>query len=510
MRISTIVTVVLCLMASLSFAQKHSLEDVISARLSGNGAIFKDNVVTGYFAFYQYGKKSGGKKSYQLNILDQNLTPLSNKKFTSEDRLSAMEAAYNGDLIMVKFYNASERQYELKTYNEKAEQVSSKTIAAKKMVNMYQSKPGADDDGENVTIVPVEGQGFVHYAIRREGGAFSETFSEITFVPNDKTKKSWTWTTPDADRVYEYGDILGSDGKNIYAVVTKRTKVTSRDSEDFILAIDIATGKKAFEKSTEDKKHALFVLNGLIDLNGNLRINGLYFDKDAKPAKDGSLGMFSMEMTATGEVVNRSYQSWEKDVAKFLSVSDKGKSKDFGFIYFHKFIQTSDGKTFAIGENYKPNAGASVAASVLSGNLSLWYKIQDLYVFEFDPSFKLKDVKVFEKTSSSFETEAMAGPRLLGHYMKFLGAFDYSYTQLSGDKSTFNVGYIDYSREKGDRGNYFGAINYDGNKFTTDKIKFEKKSTWFQVYPAKPGHVMILEYYRKEQRLDMRIEKLNM
>jgi hypothetical protein len=77
--------------------------------------MLKDNVVTGYYSFYQLDKKDKKTRNYQLNILDQNLTPLSNKKFSSQEDLVALEAAFNGELLMIKFFDDKSDKYILIT-----------------------------------------------------------------------------------------------------------------------------------------------------------------------------------------------------------------------------------------------------------------------------------------------------------------------------------------------------------------------------------------------------------
>lgn len=118
----------------------------------------------------------------------------------------------------------------------------------------------------------------------------SHTYNEITFIPNNKETKSWTWTTSEDSEDFEWGDILGSNGKVLMCLVNKRHKLMSSDVEDFILGIDIATGKKLFEYPLEDKKFAVSTLNAIAEPDGNFQIFGLYFNKDAKTAKGKQLG----------------------------------------------------------------------------------------------------------------------------------------------------------------------------------------------------------------------------
>jgi hypothetical protein len=133
-----------------------------------------------------------------------------------------------------------------------------------------------------------------------------------------------------------------------------------------------------------------------------------------------------------------------------------------------------------------------------------------MYIFEFNGNFDLKNVSVFDKTKSSYTYPVVTGGnRMTGLYLNYTNSFDYSFTQMSKDKSKFSVGYVDYDKKKGDKGWYFGSINYNDGQLKTDKVKFDKKATWQHVYPGKPGYVMISEYFKKEKKLEFRMEKLN-
>jgi hypothetical protein len=55
-----------------------------------------------------------------------------------------------------------------------------------------------------------------------------------------------------------------------------------------------------------------------------------------------------------------------------------------------------------------------------------------------------------------------------------------------------------------------GAIVYTPEKvFSVDKMPLNRKSTEYYVYRAKEGYVLITEYFRKEKRIDTRLEKIN-
>jgi hypothetical protein len=498
-----------CLIMQSLVAQKQVLNDVLQAKTRGTGAILKDNVVTGYYSFYQLDKKDKKTRNYQLNILDQNLTPLSNKKFSSQEDLIALEASFNGELLMIKFFDDKSDKYILKTYDQNAEQVSSKTVESKKIYNPYAAYK-TEDDTEDNTVTAIEGLGFVHFVTRVRGGSMSHTYNDIMFIPNGKDAKGWTWQTSEKSEDFEMGDYLGYSNNVILCLVTKRHKLLSSDLEDFILGLDATTGKKLFEKPLEDRKFSISTLNATTDTKGNFQLFGLYFPKEAKTAKASSLGIFGFTIDITGNVLAREYESWEQDVSKFLKVNEKGKIKDVGYLFFHKFVRTADNKIFGIAEQYKTNTGASIALSLLSGGATS-FTVGDMYILEFDDKFDLKNVSVFDKTSTDYNVRGVAigSGRAMGVFLNYLDAYDYSFTQVSKDKTKFSVGFVDYDKKKGDKGWYFGSINYSDGKLKTDKLKFDKKATWQHVYQGKPGYVMISEYFKKEKKLEFRMEKVN-
>ncbi len=68
---------VLALIILISFtdlnAQTQVLNNVLSAKTRGTGAIIKENTVMGYYSFYELDKKDRKTRNYQLSIYDQNL-----------------------------------------------------------------------------------------------------------------------------------------------------------------------------------------------------------------------------------------------------------------------------------------------------------------------------------------------------------------------------------------------------------------------------------------------------
>ncbi len=483
-------------------AQKQTFKDVLSAGSKESGPIIKDNVVVGYYSFYQFGKKDKKKSYYKLNIYDENLAQLSSKNFSSLGYLSIIEAAYNGDLIMIKFFDGANQKFLFKTFDQNAEQVSSSEPSAKNLdiVSTQRFATQRSEEGEGQSLTPIAGEGFAHFITKSRGGKFSRSYNEINFIPNKTESKGWTWTTSKDSEFFEWGNILGYGNKTLLCLINKRRKLASKDIEDFILGIDINTGKTIFEHSLEDDQYVASVSDVIVEPNGNFLLFGFYFEKTAKTLTANSLGLFSFEIDNTGKVLKRTYKSWVKDISNLLKMDKKGEIEDAGYVFFHKFVKTADNKIFGIGEQFQPkNSG-------LSTNIH----IKNIHIFEFDNNFDLKSTKSFDKLPSKVSFPSiMSSSRFLGNYAKNANGFDYSFTQKSKDNSKFSIGYINYEKAKEGKEYYLGIINYNEGKLASEKIKFDKKADWLHVYPGKPGYIMISEYFEKEQRLEFRMEKIN-
>jgi hypothetical protein len=178
-------------------------------------------------------------------------------------------------------------------------------------------------------------------------------------------------------------------------------------------------------------------------------------------------------------------------------------------------IQTPDGNIYAIGEGYKRVAsGLGIALKVMGGNTSVTkFQITDLAVINFDKDFNLKGVKIYPKTETNIEMSSQfdfVSVSLLGKHIKYtMGGFDYRYVQANGDNSNFSICYSDFEKTKDYKGGTFKSISFNNGKFTEDRIATKSAASSSWVLPGKLGQVLLIDYYKKEKRLEAHFEKLN-
>ncbi len=498
--------------------QKLEINDVRSARLRNSGSILEGNEVKGYYVFYQSDKVDKKTNEYTLQISDQNLNKIKDIVFTDDKDVQLLESSYNGTSIMFLFYNKKEKTLEYRAYDFTGKQTMTYTKELNKKSKMlieatYGSK---SEDGSNEALFDIENRGYVTIYPVKDGKYFSY---EVNYFFTDR-RKQWTYEAAEeqedkwASAVY-----LGNTDSLVLFEVVKQKGMLSGKPHSWVLGLNMFTGKKAFEVSTETETDYKFFPVNISTINGKKEffLMGTYYNMDDKILKDKSLGIAAWTMDDKGKIIAKKYNSWEGQIGKYLSTDQKGRVQNIGYIYFHKILQTQDGNFYAIGEGYQKVVSAlGVMSSVLNrgsgGVANFKIKVTDMVLMQFNKDFEIKGATIYDKNNNSVEMPAgagMASPHVMALMVKAMGGFDYDFTKSDKNKSTFQTGYSDYEKSKDYKGQTFNTISYNNGKITTDKINLVSKASSMKVFPAKTGSVMIMEYFKKEKKLDLRLEKMN-
>lgn len=520
------VSVMLCLLSVMVCLQpvrleaqaKLSIEKVYSAYLRSSGTISEKGQIKGYYFLYQSDKIDKHTDEYTLQILDENLNKVSSIKFEDSKKLSLLESAYNGNSLSFLFKNEDTKTLDMKVYdlNGKLKYTYSRDFDKKTDELMKHYATLHTDEGMNKNVFDLGEHGYVSVLPMRDGKL--RTYEVDYYSSQDK--KQWTYVPEDDGERYSMAEYLGCTDSLIILEVMKKNRALSGKITAHLVGVNFVTRKRVFDIDNANENY-LFSATGVYPLEGTgkMMVMGSYFEKNADVAKDFSKGLAVYEISTSGKILTRAYNSWTEDFARYLPTNSKGKIDHVGFLYIHKVIKTPGGKIFVVGEGYKKVASAGGIALTTLGVLSgvggdagvTKVVITDLVIMEFNEKYKVQNATIYEKTQNN----ALGGPmsdensqHFLAVYLKSVGAFDYAFTTGDEDNSNFTVCYGDYVRSSEYRGQTFNSIHYNGSKFSTDKIQLKSKASSMRVFPAKAGSVMILEYFKKEKRLDFRLEKL--
>ena len=502
--------------AHATTAQKLSIENVRTVSLRSTGAIKTHEEVKGYFTLYQGDKIDRNTNEYALQIMDENLNKVKEVKFTDSRKVQLLESAYNGTDLIFKFFDEEQKLIDFRVYGFDGKKKFNYQREVDKKTKRYMENMEAflKNNVENKTIFPVGDRGYISVIPVREEGDFTY---EVSYYGSGK-KSTWTFNPDGEDSKIAQAQYLGTtDSVAVFSVLKKSRKYTNKSSA-FLVGLYLHNGKLAFDFETDRDKYNFLPMN-ISTINGttNFLVMGQYCDKEDNISKGKSLGMGMWLLNSKGSILNAKYNSWATEISKHLSVNAKGRVADIGYIYFHKILQTEDGNFFAVGEGYKRQADAAgIALNVLGGGQhasTTKIKVTDMLLLNFDQQFNVKAATIYDKNPTNvtlWPGMDFANLPSVAMWVKyFFDGFDYAFTQADKSHSTFTVGYIDFVKEKDYKGGTFNSITYHNGQFTQDKFNLVKKGSSLKVYEAKLGSIMIAEYFRKEKRFEMRLEKVN-
>jgi hypothetical protein len=519
---STFITAILFATASV-FAQTIEYKDIYKFNKRGSGAIIESNNVVGYYSFHAIEKVDRKNIAYSVNFLDNNLNKATDFEVVRDKKSYLVDAVYNQNSFMLCFLQ--KKSLEFVTYDKSGKQLGSHMIEDIPRMELYNIQLAMkNDENENSSVFPLGNQGFVRSTFTKN----DRDGYEIQAYNNDMSSKWIYGSNPESD-LLEYSDILYCSENYIgITVIKKKTMMTKKFDTDFIL-LDAKTGKELCNVPMRDVTDGeLSLLNIFVDdAKAEVLLTGEYYMPKDEVMKDKSIGMYVKRVRTDGSDIVFKKFAWGKEIANFkqqnLSEDDKDKDKGTNQIWFHKFVYGKNGHLYAVGEQYRKQASAAgIAMNVLnggggSGASNVEIKVGNMILVDFDANMEMIDYKIIPKKTRRVmlpEGYGLTSPQSLAAFLVGYGHFDYDFTSYDAAKDQFQMVYSDAdrkeekeSKEKSDV--MIGVIGIDkaGVK-TTSRIPINTDARYIWYRPAKAGYILIGEYYRKDRRVVMRLEKL--
>ncbi|MEM9918600.1 MAG: DUF6770 family protein [Bacteroidota bacterium] len=507
-------------------AQKAKFEDVLSVQLQNMGPILENNLVKGYYMFYKVDKVDRKSNAYMLRILDANLKDVAKKKMINTKYTVMTEAVYNGEVFLFSFLDTRKKILTLQTYNREMKKLGNLTYQLDKWgMTQYVASGGSPGNtpeaSNNRLIFPADKDGFIRYSMQKN----KKVGYTIEYLPNDLKKTgSWKKSSPEGSKTMFMASHGLSDDKYVISTIISKPKYISNKDVNFELQmIEINSNKEVFRIPLKSSRYNYSFMNAFMENDEkSIIVFGEFYDSDENIFKGKSNGLYTMRLDLNGKVIDKVHHAWETKIKRKIKVNKKGRIEDGGYVAFHKIVQSSDGHFYAVGEMYnKAVSGLGVASQVLSagrgrgGVSAMKMNVLNLIIFDFNADLTLDKVKVFEKQKRSIQLPQGYGiypPTLLVHVIRAMGEFDYSFTQSKKDNSSFFTTYTSIEKKKGSKKKaYFGIISHtEGDEeYVEDKIDLTTDANNIMVLPAKPGYVLLVEYFKKKKQLTTRLEKIN-
>lgn len=479
------------------------------------GAIKKNNVVKGYYTFYEYDKIDKKTLLFKLRLLDENLNEIGTKDIEGPKDWQLISTGYDGNNFCFKFYDEKAKTYELKVYDDQAKEVASNLLEINykpKSNGKYQAYAGLVSPELNV----VENNGFVDYTFNDPNDAFIMSYA------NGSTKKTWQYTyEPEGKSKIMVPNFLDGNEEMILTAVSRLEKgLGNNKTENSVIANNIKTGALLFDIPTEFDDNHVVPVNAVFSAD-KITIIGLNY-KTAKTYTRAPDGMAFIEIDRKGKVLKTNFKTFEESLSKYLSITDHQLDGGY-YLYIHDIVHTKNNTNLVIAEKFKKAADAGgvalTALSILarSGGTASVIKLalENMVVIEYDQNGNVLQAKEIPKGKGS--TGVIPGaltqnPYLLATMANIYGWMDYMYTLSNDDNSEVTFSFLDWDRldEDAKKTSNFGQIKYKDGKISVDKIPIKNpKATFSHLFPAKAGYVLQANYFKKEKKLSMNFIKLN-
>lgn len=489
-------------------------DEVKNVTIRGIGPITKNNVIKGYYAFYEFDKADKKTTLFRLRLMDENLNDLGTKEITGPKEWELLSSGFDGNNFCFKFWDPKAKTIELKVYDQTAKEIAENSLE----VNYKASNTDAQNFKQSVNsdLNILENNGFVDYTFNEPNNAFIIRYVDGT------SKRSWNYTyEPEGKSKVMLPGYLNGNSEMILTSVSRIERGwNNMKTEQFVIANSTKNGSLLFELSTEFNDNHIVPVNAVFDKD-KIIIVGLNY-KSNKTYTTAPDGFAFLELDKHGKLLKSNFKNINESLGKYLSVDDNKLSGGY-YMFIHNIVHTNKNTNLVIAEKFKKgtDAGgiATTALSAFSGRSvgsGAKLRLQNMVIIEFDMDgnpIQAKEIPKAEGITPGLPSYALLlPPYLLATLSNFEGWMDYRYTLKSDDNSDITFSFVDYDRldANAEKTQNFGQIKYTNGKITTDKIAIKKESSTFSyLYPAKPNHVLQINYFKKEKKLTMDLIKLN-
>lgn len=499
------------------YAQSRTFEEISKLRVQNTGVIMDGKSVKGYFFFYSLGKAKKGKRTFILNILDENLNDVKATTLIEDKRTVLISGLYNGDFICLKFYNSYQSQNSYLFFDKKGNQVH--------------RQDRSTNIRNRTRLYSVPGKGFVEYTAITDNGSFNMQFLPNPPYESNESQEPWVYTHENDFRANTNVSMLCLTDNIVVNLLANSRSSNGKKMNFSIQGISIETGTVVF-KSALTETYNMQPVNAYVDDNNIINVLGMYYPPDVNIIKENATGLFNHQIDESGEIVDEKYLSWTYEMRDFITIDNNGKvsnENQSGFLYFHDIVKHTDGTILAIAEQYRKTVDAAgIATNILTiaaaaavggyvGGSAGMTKlvIGDLVLFRFNPDFSIQSVDFMNKTTTDFNLPSGYGfsnVHLLSEIISNSGGFDFRYATQDEDEAVTTVGYVDYEKEKGQTREWvFNAVSLYEGALVKDRLPLgTPRDLWSRsILPAKVGNILVIDYSKSEKKLEMHLERIN-
>jgi len=443
--------------------------------------MLEDNVMRGHAYVYLLDKISKDSNSFVIQVFDEYLHDLGEKKFIIDSKFSFHAAVFNGVNIVTKFVKAHEAVRYI-VFDQKATIALDTTLEIKLQ---KVDKTPSDRSFRATPIFAVNNQGILDYLSTVSEGKNSTT---VIYLGNDNKIWQNTYSALHPSNV----QLLMADKR--FVVNTVYNYEPTKNFNDVQTSVQIlsAQGTKLAEVSMfKNDSISIYPISADIQKNGIEVIS--QFTTRAHEFSRIKYGTCIHVIDFSGTIVSQRFNEFTSTLAKD-SVVKKYKLMTFSYLYMHKAIKLKNGNWLVAAEQLlrtKLRIRFGINHSVIFNKKSICLievdEHADVVKIHVEPN-KEDGVKVPKKYYRRPQGGAMVANAKQG--------LDINYFVKDDKKDEENISFVftdyNYHTKKLSLGN----LLYKNGVIKTDRVVIPKFKTYTRVgiFPARYGHVILIKY----------------
>lgn len=511
----------------MGYSQTTSITNVLNLKSAKNsGEIIENQKLVGYYVFYFKEKNDKATCTYEVNLYDDNFKLKKSFEISRPKNTVLLETVFNGTTFLLYFYDRK-TGCELITLDKTGKQIGSVAVTQKELSTFEEQRilTSISQNSENVSVYPLGKDGYVRQTYPKN----KKLGYEIVGYDNNM-KQLWKIASAEDSKMIETIEISEVSEKFITATIYRKKSMLTKEVEAACVIIDAKSGKKIAEVALgSDEKGRLSLLKSVyIEADENFLIIGEFYKPNDDIAKDKSQGIYIQKLSESGSEISMKQFKWKGDIDKYkqanISEEDRKDAEKPFYIFFHDVIISQTGHLFLIGEQYRKQVSATAIAGKLavaalggtSDASNFEIQVGNMVVIELDEKINMINYDLIQKRKTSVILPSGAAywsTAYLGYYINARGQFDYSFTSRDKGNDKYTVVFTDYNRKedksKAKADCMLGVINISKGVKTNSRVPINTDAKYWWLQSAKPGYVAIGEYYKKEQKMNFRLEPLS-
>lgn len=299
--------------------------------------MLENNIVKGHAYVNLLDKVSKDTNSFILQVFDEYLRDVGEKKFNLDSKYEFKAAIYNGMNIVAKFQKKQEGLRYL-VFDQKANIIFDTSMSLKLQKD---AEKITEENFKQTPIFSINNQGILDYLNTESGGKKSTTIQCLT---NDAKVWQYNYQTSNASNV----QLLSADHKFIVnSVYNFQSRKFYNNVNTSILILSAQGAKIAETNLYKNDSISIYPISAEIQKNGIEVIS--QFTKRAHEYSKIKYGTCIHYLDLNGKIIGEHFNEFTKSLVKD-SVVKRYKLLDFSYLYMHKAIKLKNGNWLVAAE----------------------------------------------------------------------------------------------------------------------------------------------------------------